>query len=118
MSTTTAVSEIESLTDDQRECVELCQQASLVCEWCADECLGDETMAECVRRCRDVADVAALHARLLARGSANSDALAAVCADACEACATECETHDADHCRVCADVLRECARSCAAMADA
>ncbi|ELZ24467.1 hypothetical protein C477_00860 [Haloterrigena salina JCM 13891] len=41
---------------------------------------------------------------------------AAVCAEACEACAEECEQFDHEHCRVCADVLPECAESCRNMA--
>jgi len=45
-------------------------------EWCADECLGDEEMEECARLCRDVADIASLHARFMARNSNYSKQLA------------------------------------------
>jgi len=41
-----------------------------VTELCANECLGSEEMDECARLCRDVADVASLHARFMARDSA------------------------------------------------
>ena len=112
------VSKIDSLSDEQRECIENCNEASQVCEWCADECLGDAEMEACARLCRDVADLASLHARFMARGSAYSGQLAEACADACEACADECSQHDAEHCQVCADVLRECAESCRRMASA
>jgi hypothetical protein len=118
MSLAETVSEIDHLSDEQRDCIENCNEASEVCEWCADECLGDAEMEECARRCRDVADLASLHARFMARDSRYSDDLAAICADACEACAEECERHDAHHCQVCADVLRECAASCRRMAGA
>jgi hypothetical protein len=118
MTLTETVSDIDHLSADQRDCIENCTGASEVCEWCADECLGDPNMADCARRCRDVADLTALHARLMARGSQYSDDLAATCAAACEACADECERHDADHCQVCAEVLRECAESCRGMAGA
>jgi len=118
MSLAETVSEIDRLTDDERECIEICNEATQVCEWCADECLGDEEMEECARRCRDVADIASLHARLVARGSDRSGPLAEACADACEACADECEHHDADHCRACVDVLRECAECCRSMTSA
>ena len=112
MSFAETVSRIENLTDDQQECVELCNEAVEVCEWCADACLGDPDMEECARRCRDVADIASLHARFMARDSRYSDHLAELCAEACEACAEECRKHDADHCRACADVLPDCAESC------
>ncbi|MFC7070833.1 four-helix bundle copper-binding protein [Halobaculum lipolyticum] len=115
MSFTETVSRIDRLSEEQRECIEICNEAAEVCEWCADECLGDEAMERCARLCRDVADLASLHARFMARDSGFSASLADACAEACEACAAECEQHDADHCRVCAEVLTECAESCRAM---
>ncbi|NIC00887.1 four-helix bundle copper-binding protein [Halobacterium sp. R2-5] len=117
MSLSETVSKIDSLSDEQRECIENCNEAAEVCEWCADECLGESDMEECARLCRDVADLTSLHARFMARSSQYSGDLASVCADACEACAEECDRHDADHCQVCADVLRECAESCRNMAN-
>lgn len=118
MSLSDTLSEIGRLSDEQRDCIENCTEAAEVCEWCADECVGDEGMAECARLCRDVADVASLHARFMARDSTYSAQLAEACAGACEECADECERHDADHCRTCAEVLRECAESCRSMMDA
>ncbi|WP_336024066.1 four-helix bundle copper-binding protein [Halobellus salinisoli] len=118
MSLTETVGKINSLNDDQRTCIENCNEATEVCEWCADECLGEEDMEECARLCRDVADLTSLHARFMARGSMYSSTLAEACAEACEACADECSNHDAEHCQVCADVLRDCAESCRKMASA
>ena len=118
MSLTETASEIDHLNDDQRDCLENCFEATEVCEWCADECAGNEEMARCLRLCRDAADVASLHARFMARNSNYSEHLAEVCAGVCEECAEECERHDADHCRTCADVLRDCAESCRQMASA
>lgn len=117
MSFADTVSRIDGLSDEQRECIENCNEAAEVCEWCADECLGESDMEECARLCRDVADLASLHARFMARGSDRAGQLAAACADACEACAEECSRHDADHCQTCADVLEECASTCREMAD-
>jgi hypothetical protein len=90
---------ISHLDDDQRDCIENCQEAAGICEWCAEECLGDPEMEECTRLCRDLTS---LHAHLMARNSRFSKNLGAICADACEACADECEQHDAEHCQVCA----------------
>jgi hypothetical protein len=83
-----------------------------VCEWCADESLDSEEMEKCARLCRDVTDIASLHARFMARGSNHSAQLAAACAGVCEECAKECSRHDHDHCQLCAEVLQECAESC------
>jgi len=118
MSLSETVTKIDHLSDEERECVEICNEATQVCEWCADECLGDADMEECARLCRDVADIASLHARFMARNSHYSTQLAEACAGACEECAEEYERHDAKHCQVCAEVLRECAESCRNMMSA
>lgn len=103
------------LSEAERNVIEHCQDAVAVCEWCADACAGEDGMGECVRLCRDVVDVASLHARFVARGSPNASALAELCADVCEACVEECERHDTEHCRACVEVLAECAVACRAM---
>ena len=118
MSLAETASKIDHLSDEQQDCLENCFEAAEVCEWCADECAGSEEMAKCLRLCRDVADIASLHARFMARNSNYSTVLAEACAGVCEECAEECEQHDAEHCQVCADVLRECAESCRNMASA
>ncbi len=112
-----ALSELDHLSEEQRECIDNCQRAVEACEWCADQCAEHgEGMAECIRLCRDVADIASLHMRLMARDSEFSSRLAEACAEACEACAEECEQHDHDHCQTCAEVLPECAETCRNMA--
>lgn len=103
------------LSERERDCLELCRRAVAVCEWCADECADHDGMTGCVRQCRDVADVASLHCKLLARGSDHREALAGLCATVCRACARECEQHDHDHCQTCATVLTDCAAACDAM---
>lgn len=118
MSLAETVSEIDRLSDEQRECIEICNEAAEVSEWCADECIGNEEMARCARLCRDVADLTSLHARFMARDSNYDHVLAEACAGACEECAEECEHHDAEHCQVTADVLRRCAESCRDMMSA
>ena len=112
MALSETLSEIDHLDDNERECIENCVRAAEVCEWCADECLGGEGMEECARLCRDVADVASLNARFMARDSNYSTQLAEVCAGVSEECAEECEQHDDDHCQICADVLEDCVESC------
>ena len=118
MSFADTMGKIKRLSEEQRECIENCNEAAEVCEWCADESLGDSEMEECARLCRDVADLTSLHARFMSRNSEYSATLAEACANACEACADECSRHDANHCQVCADILRNCAESCRSMANA
>ena len=117
MSLSDTLSDIDNLSEDERECVEICNEAAVTCEWCADQCADHgEGMARCIRLCRDVADIASLHARFMARDSNYSSQLAKACADACEECAEECEGHDHDHCQKCAEVLSDCAEHCRNMA--
>lgn len=118
MSLEATVGDVDHLSAQQRDCIDNCLAAVQACEWCADQCVGDEAMAECARLCRDVADIASLHARFLARNSAYSAQFAESCARACDECAQVCDRHDAAHCRTCVEVLRECAESCRAVMQA
>ncbi len=116
-----ALTQIDHVEENDRmaECIDNCFEAAQACEWCADESAGGgEEMAECIRLCRDVADLATMHARFMARNSNYSPELAEACAGACEECAEECDRHDEEHCQVCADVLRDCADSCRDMMSA
>lgn len=116
---TSQLSHVEG-NDRMAECIDNCFDAAKTCEWCATECIrmDDPEMNRCIELCRDVADVATLHARLMARDSDVSTEIASTCADLCEECAEECRKHDAEHCQICADVLQECADSCRDMAEA
>jgi hypothetical protein len=80
-------------------------QATTICEWCADECLGDPQMERCARLCRDVADLAALNVQFMARDSVFGLDLAETFAHAAEECRQECAQHPHDHCQECASVL-------------
>lgn len=87
------------------------------CEHCATACLHEDNvkmMARCVLLDRDCADVCALTARLVARGSEHAAHLLKECAEICKACADECEEHGAhsEHCRACAEACRRCEQAC------
>lgn len=108
-----ALTQIDHLDAEKDECIDDCFAAAQACEWCADQCAEKgEGMAKCIRLCRDVADLASMHARFMARNSNFDNELAEACAGACEECAEECSRHDHDHCQLCADVLEDCAESC------
>ena len=105
------------LSDEMKQCVDSCTEAIEVCEWCAEEYVDHgEGIAECIRLCRDVADIASLCARLCTRGSEFNSRIAEARAQASEACAEKCESHDHEHRQACAEILPQCAESCRAMA--
>jgi hypothetical protein len=90
---------------------------SLFCTSCADACVAEQMdMRSCIRTCLDCADVCAATARLSVRRSSRDVAMLRAqletCIQACEICATECERHDHEHCKLCATMCRECAEDC------
>ena len=89
------------------------------CNFCASSCLKEEhvhMMTACISNNMDCADVCRTAAVLLARESKHGRHLLKECIEICEACATECEKHDHDHCRACAKACRDCAEACKAAA--
>ena len=88
------------------------------CEHCATACLSEadvQMMAGCIRLDRDCADICALTARLVARGSEHAAHLLKECAEICGLCADECGKHaHMAHCKECADACRRCAEACRA----
>jgi len=96
-------------TQSQLETLYACVAA---CERCATACLHEADvplMTRCINLCRDCADVCALAARLVARGSAYAEALLTQCEAICRACADECGQHSHRHCQECAEACRRCA---------
>ena len=90
---------------------------SLMCASCADACAAEEmAMGQCIRSCLDCADLCDATARMAVRRTGqNVEALRMTlqcCARVCELCASECEQHNHEHCRLCAEMCRECARDC------
>ncbi len=113
-----AIQQLHQQDSEMSECIDNCSEAAQAAEMCADACIQEasEEMSECIRLCRDVADLTAMHARFMSRDSAFHGELAAVCADACEACREECKQFDMDECQTCAAVLEPCIESCRSMA--
>jgi len=96
----------DQLPGEMRVALEDFEKASKVCDWCADKCIDEgPQMAECIRLCRDVADLGTLNAKLIARDSVFGPELAEVFATAAEECASECMRHQNPHCQECASVL-------------
>lgn len=109
---------------DMSSHVETCFACAKACEECVTACIDmrdtdskGHDMTACIRLSRDCADLCTLCGRLTARGSQFMQSFMQVCADACDACAAECEKH-ADHmahCKACADACRKCADECRSM---
>lgn len=103
----------DALTGEMRLVLHDAVQAANVTEWCADECIaeGSPHMAECIRLCRDVADLASLNVKFISRGSLFGPEVAETFAIAAEECARECARHQHSHCQECARVLQRAADS-------
>lgn len=95
-----------SLTGPMRLTLHDFVESLTVCDWCADQCIGmGPEMADCIRLCRDVSDLAALNVQLMARDSIFGPEAAQLFAQAAEECARECARHPHAHCQECAATL-------------
>ena len=80
-------------------------------EECGDDMIGMEQkgdtqlMRQCIRLCRECADIYAMAGRWMSRLSPMADRLCRWCAEICDACAEECERH-APHMRAVGPALR------------
>lgn len=95
-----------SLTGSMRLALHDFVESATACDWCADQCIdqGPE-MAECIRLCRDVSDIATTNVQLMARDSIFGPEAAQLFAEAAQECAQECARHPDPHCQECASVL-------------
>lgn len=102
----------QSLLDALNACIAACEQ-------CATACLQEQEvkmMVRCISIDRDCADICAITARFVARGSEHAGHVMRECAEICGICATECEKHGAhlEHCQHCAEACRRCEQACRA----
>ena len=90
------------------ECIAACFECAQVCSACADACLAEdmvEQLRECITSDLNCADLCATTGRILSRQTGFNPELSAAalraCRDACQRCATECESHAGmhEHCR-------------------
>ena len=99
------------------DCAKACEECATACIQMGDADSQGHDMTLCIMLSRDCADISTLCGRLTARGSQFVQSFMRVCAEACDACATECEKH-ADHmahCKACAEACRKCAEECRSM---
>lgn len=99
---------------EHQTCIDACNACVIACEHCATSCIqeGNPAMSRCIELDRTCADICALAAREMARGSDFFGDICSVCAKICRACGEECAQHEADHCQECARTCEECASEC------
>jgi len=73
-------------------------------------------MVPCIALDMDCAQICALAAAAMARGSQHAKAICALCADVCQSCGDECAKHAMVHCQQCAKTCLQCAKECRHMA--
>ncbi len=100
-----------------KNCIDACLACLVTCEKCIPDCIKSGNQ-ECIRLCRDCADICTLVAKFDARGADYGQELHAICAKICRACAIECEKHANHHesCKECAEACRKCAAICEELA--
>lgn len=108
------------LSQKEIECLRACNECAAACLVCASACLKEDNpkpLASCIALDLECADICSLAAASIARGDKHMKAICALCADASQACGTECAKHaDADHCKRCAEACKRCAEACRGMA--
>lgn len=98
-------------------CVETTVRCIEAGERCAVECgtSGNAEREKCAALAHDCAGIASLSLTLMSRGSRYADAICAVHAQACEACAEMCAKFPQYACCVeCMNACRACAKQCRA----
>ncbi|GAB6878584.1 four-helix bundle copper-binding protein [Halorubrum gandharaense] len=107
------MSAVPASESEVAECIQRCFAVVEQCECCLDDC-GAEKSDHDLSTCRDVADLATLCARLLARDSPRAPGVARECLNACKECLEACDHCDAECCQECVSLLEECIESCEA----
>lgn len=96
----------QALSPEMQQSLQQFFEASKACEWCAERCIDEgPQMSECIRLCRDVADIASMNARFISRDSVFGPELAQLFIQTAEECAQECSRHSHEHCQQCARSL-------------
>ena len=92
-------------------CIEACYACAMACNHCVASCLQEQDvnkMAQCIAFDIDCAEICALAAAAMSRGSQHAKAICHLCAVICQSCSDECTKHQMDHCQKCAKACRDC----------
>jgi Domain of Unknown Function (DUF326) len=69
-------------------------------------------MMMCIEYDRECADICSYTINAIERSSKFVQQMLTLCAEICDACGTECNSHDQHHCKDCAIACFECAEEC------
>lgn len=103
-----------------KSCIDACNACATACEHCASEDLKEndvKKMIDCINLDRECSSICRTAAHIMSMGGKFSKDICTLCANACDACADECEKHTGmKHCVACAAECRNCAKECRKMA--
>ncbi|MGE0525990.1 MAG: four-helix bundle copper-binding protein [Bdellovibrionales bacterium] len=110
----------KSVSDEVQMCIQNCTTCHQICEQTISHCLekgGVHAAPAHIRLLSDCAEICAVSANFMMRGSALHSTVCAACAEVCMACADSCEQMGSsdEMMKACADVCRQCAESCRKM---
>lgn len=110
-------SQHSAMSTEMQACIANCLDCFAKCDMCAVQCIGMAGMEACVKACLDCATTCPASVRLMSYESPLHGKMCGVCAEACMACAVECEKFpEIEHCRLCAEACRKCEQTCRQMA--
>jgi hypothetical protein len=103
-----------------QSCIDAGMRCAGACEYCATSDLREsnlKSMVSCAQINRECAAICWTAASLMSMDGHFAKQYCDFCATVCNACADECERHEADHCKKCAYQCRQCADECRNMAN-
>lgn len=110
----------KGVSDEMQVCIQNCLQCHQVCLQMIDHCLkkgGMHAEPSHIKLLQDCAQICATSADFMIRSSDLHGRVCGVCAEACLACAVDCDRlSDDEMMKMCAEVCRRCAESCQKMA--
>ncbi|MFL5759394.1 MAG: four-helix bundle copper-binding protein [Thermomicrobiales bacterium] len=111
---------MSGVTNKMEHCIELCETCHGACVETITHCLkmsGAHSKLDHIRLMWDCAEICALAADFMHRGSDYYFRTCAVCAEICARCADDCARFENDPImRRCAEACRNCASACQEMA--
>lgn len=104
--------------EELKNCKDACEQCAIDCDACVSICKTETGHEQCVNNCTVCAEACRQFINAHIEGDeASIKVKAQKCADACEACAKECEKHThMECCKKCAASCRKCAELCRKLA--
>jgi hypothetical protein len=95
-----------------KKCIQACLQCAAMCNHCVAVCLKENSehkRDKCIQLSSECAVMCYAAAQMMSLGSKMAKQVWGICAEACSACAAECEKYiDSSHCMECAETCRIC----------